>query len=244
MQINDELINFFKKIPGAISVTEAIALYNLIIENMGNLNSKETFVDIGSHAGKSSLIAITALEYLQKRGTFLMVDPAYDLNGDFRKTGPVFAPPDYILNIHHNVSIFLVRNNSIEVFLISSTSEKFCEEECFNNLKSKGVFNPLSYVFIDSGEHSEESLKPEIEWVNRHLCVGGIVVFHDFGNQYTAPVYAAEKMILSGQYEPIAINWEEIISYVKENNLEKGNDSWHMVDNPHPNFIGALKRCR
>jgi len=242
MQINNELIDFFKKIPGAISVTEAIALYNLIIENMGNINPEETFVDIGSHAGKSSLIALTALSFLKKEGSFIMVDPAYDPISPFRKTSPAFADEYYCSHIFYKVRKFL--NSNIQLCMLGLPSEKFCEEKRYEDLKFGSMINPLSYVFIDSGEHSEESLKPEIEWVNKHLCVGGIVVFHDFGNQYTAPVYAAEKMILSGQYEPIAINWEEIISYVKENDLEKGNDSWHMVGNPHPNFIGALKRCR
>ena len=73
------LLNFFKTIPGAISVTEAIALYKIIQTYLITDNKpNETFIDFGSYAGKSSLVAIAALSSINKEGHFFMVEPIYN----------------------------------------------------------------------------------------------------------------------------------------------------------------------
>lgn len=234
--LNNDVVQHFKTIPGAISVTEAIALYHIIITNLSCSDTLRRFVDLGSHAGKSSLIALTALNDLGVVGEFQMVDPAFDVNDKFREGWKYFSEKDYIEKIRNSVKRFIINPSiyvNLYVLFYGMTSEEFCHRE-----------EPVWYVFIDTGEHSAESLAPEVAWVERNLMPGGIVVFHDYMNQYTAPKEAADRMIESKKFELIPIDWAPIIEYVKENNLEEGNNSWHMLGNPNPNFIGALRRCR
>jgi len=40
----------------------------------------------------------------------------------------------------------------------------------------------------------------------------------------------------------INIDWDKIVSYVNENNLEEGNTSWHHNELKNPCFVGAVKR--
>jgi len=227
------LINFFKTLPGAISVTEAIALYRTIQTCLDTKRKeREYFIDFGSYAGKSSLIAITALSCSYRSGMFIMIEPAYDPTGPYRMTGPSFAPDDYLDIIRKRVCSF--SPPLIIPCLCGSTSERAVKEFLL------GL--EISYAFIDSGEHSEESIAIEVNYLKDTMVPGGLIVFHDVGNQYIAPVKAANELVQSGLFEKVEINWEPIIAFVIENDLEKGNDSWHWCEHPHPNFIGAVRK--
>lgn len=100
----------------------------------------------------------------------------------------------------------------------------------------------ISYVFVDSGDHGEELVQAEVKLLEDRIVPNGIIAFHDYKNQFTAVERGYNQLVATGKYEPIPIGWDEIISYVRENNLEEGNSSWHMPDNPFPNFVGAVKR--
>ena len=225
------LINKFKEIPGAISVTEAIALHQTIQESLETpsftrnhlgieIPIREIFIDFGSYAGKSSLIAMAALSDLNKRGNFVMVDPIYNKEEN-----------DYPEKIKTNIIKFV--SPFIVPIFVKSTSE-----EAIKSLSQLKV----SYAFIDTGEHSEESLSPEIKYLEDVIIKGGLIILHDFGNQYIAPKEAAVKLVNTGKFEFIEINWESIIKFVEENKLEEGNISWHMPGMDFPNFIGAIRR--
>jgi len=234
------LINFFKTIPGAISVTEAIALYRVIQDSLCTKEKyNEVFIDFGSYAGKSSLIAITALSELYRRGLFIMIEPAYDPNGSCRTIGPSFAPDDYLDRIRENVSAFAYNVISKEHPNITPVLFGYTSEEAIKN--HLGDLN-ISYAFIDTGEHSEESIAIEVNYLRDRMLPGGLIVFHDVGNQYIAPTKAAYELVQSGHFEAIKIDWEPIFTFVAEHELEKGNDSWHMIGHLHPNFIGAVRR--
>lgn len=100
-----------------------------------------------------------------------------------------------------------------------------------------------AYLFWDSGEHGGTVLERETEMIKDCMIPGGIVCSHDIGNQFTQQTVAMEKLVATGNFEWINIPWDEIIPYVKENNLEEGNNSWHIyAENPYPNFVGAVKR--
>ena len=72
---------------------------------------------------------------------------------------------------------------------------------------------------------------------------GGILAFHDYGNQFTAIARWYDYLVGTGKYEPIAIDWDTIFDYVRDNNLEEGNSSWHERGSEEfPKFVGALKR--
>lgn len=111
------------------------------------------------------------------------------------------------------------------------------------SLKVIPELNNYSYVFIDTAAH-DNMVMEEVKMIEDKVIQNGIIAFHDYLNQFSAVERAYNYLISTGKYEPIQINWNEIFEYVKENNLEECNNSWHLYPElPHPpNFIGALRR--
>lgn len=100
----------------------------------------------------------------------------------------------------------------------------------------------LSYVFIDSGSHCDGLAIEEVKLLEDIIIPGGIIAFHDFKSQFADPLIAYNYLLSTGKYEEMLINWQEIIAYVKENDLERNNDTWHHTEMEFPCFVGALKR--
>lgn len=132
-------------------------------------------------------------------------------------------------------------------------------EEVFNNIKdvNKTInlkFSPIlstdflphlapySYVFVDSGSHQDGLPMKEVKLLEDNVVQGGIIAFHDWNSQFSEVKEASDYLVGIGKYEYIDINWDEIISYVNENNLEEDNRSWHHQEMRNPNFVGAVKR--
>lgn len=65
-----EFIELFKKTPGALSVTEAIALYNIHKSNGGY-----SVLELGTHKGKSSLVFACDMDY--KKYVLHLVEPEF-----------------------------------------------------------------------------------------------------------------------------------------------------------------------
>lgn len=100
----------------------------------------------------------------------------------------------------------------------------------------------ISFCFVDSGVH-DDMVMDEVKMLEDKMIPNGIIAFHDYGNQFTAVARAYNYLLSTGKYEPIKIDWERIFNYVRENNLEEGNDSWHERGSEEfPKFVGALKR--
>ena len=104
-------------------------------------------------------------------------------------------------------------------------------------------YNDLAFVFLDSGDHGEGLVNAEVKGLEDRICSGGIFAFHDYGNQFTAVARAYDYLLYTGKYTPIEIDWKEIFDYVRENNLEQGNKSWHEAGSEEfPKFVGALRK--
>jgi len=103
-------------------------------------------------------------------------------------------------------------------------------------------FGKLSYVFVDSGSHQDGLPMQEVKLLEDMVVDGGIIAFHDWNSQFKEVKEASDYLVSTGKYEYIPINWQEIIAYVNENNLEEGNLSWHHNELRNPCFIGAVKR--
>jgi len=99
-----------------------------------------------------------------------------------------------------------------------------------------------SYVFVDSGSHQDGLPMQEVKLLENIVVQDGIIAFHDFDSQFKEVREAYDYLVSTGKYEPININWQEIVEYVNANNLEDGNNSWHHTELKNPCFIGAVKR--
>lgn len=142
--------------------------------------------------------------------------------------------------LHMVDPIYADHNISNEVFGIVS---KYCDpvlvQEGSPDVLSR--FEEYSYVFVDSGDHQSLPMI-EVKILEDKMCVGGIVCFHDFNSQFLQVREAYDYLLGTGKYEEIKIDWDAIVNYVRENDLEKGNNSWHHNELDFPCFVGALKR--
>lgn len=205
-----EIIEQFKKTPGAMSVAEGIALYNICLQA-----PEGEWMELGSHKGKSTTMIAAAIT---EKSILHLVEPEFE-NEDWRK--------EVINNVGalEDISIIIAHADYSTNVLPKQTT-------------------PLSFLFVDSGNHGEEIVQSEKPLYENKIVSGGIVAFHDLNSQFTAVTRCYEQLIASGNYEPIEIDWVEIFQFVNDNEAEKNNDSWHIYnDLPHPpNFIGALRR--
>ena len=204
-----EFIDHFKSIPGALSVTESIA-----ISNIASMAPKGgVWVEGGTHKGKSAASALYG-------GS---PEDVHLIDTEFEKTIS-------IEEVISNVSKFINTKASM-AFIVGKFADYL-----------KGSTYKYSFVFSDAGLHDDEVLE-EVKLLEDKLIAGGIICFHDFRNQFTAVERAYNYLLSTGRFEEIIIDWEPIIKYVRENNLEEGNTSWHIYsENPFPNFVGALRR--
>jgi len=178
---------------------------------------KGEWVELGSHRGKSSTMLAAAIE---EGSSLHLVEPE-------------FEDKEWQDEVVENVANF--ENLSLVITYPDYST---------NVLPT--IFKDLSFLFVDSGNHGEEIVQSEKPLYENKIVHGGIIAFHDYGekSQFTAVKKAYEELVNTGNYEPIEINWNEIFDYVAKNNLEEGNNSWHLYPQlPHPpNFIGALRR--
>lgn len=228
-------LEVFKKTPGAISVSESIAIMNIANEVI-----EGTYIECGSHAGKSGMSAVAGLKH---GGNFYMIDPVYDLLNLEAWKHTIQEHPDnmgwlyfkedgFYDKVKENIRI--ASHGKINPVLLGDYSE---------NVLPK--YDNYAYVFIDSDNHSQERVSAELDLIRPKMKIGGIIAFHDFGNQYIAPREAHEQLIQSGEYENVPIDWKSIFDYVRENKLEEGNDSWHTKgSNEFPCYVGAVRKIK
>ncbi len=205
-----KLIETFKTCPGAFSVCEAIALYNIVKEA-----PKGIYAELGTHKGKSGIIAAAAL----KNGVFYLIDTEFtDEKWAVETAAKV-----------HNAS-----NGKVETEPVASLSVDFIPEH-----------DNYAYVMVDTGDHSDELVMSELNLLKDRMIIGGIIAFHDLDNQFTGVRKGYDYMLRTGMYEPIQIGWKQIFDYVRERNLEEGNNSWHEKGSEEfPKFVGAIKRIK
>ena len=205
-----ELIEIFKACPGAFSVCEAIALYNIVKDA-----PKGIYAELGTHKGKSGIITAAAL----KPGVFYLIDTEFtDEKWAVETAAKV-----------HNAS-----NGKVETEPVASLSVDFIPEH-----------DNYAYVMVDTGDHSEELVMSELNLLKDRIVVNGFIAFHDLHNQFSGVRKGYDYMVKTGQYEPINIDWKSIFDYVRERNLEEGNNSWHEKGSEEfPKFVGAIKRIK
>lgn len=208
--------DLLKSTPGAMSTAEAIFMYNACLQ----VESEGVCVEMGTAHGKSALVTLMAWKHKGQKTLYLLE--------------PEFEKMDFLKDTHKNIKQFQNRHcdNTTCVFLKNTSTEFLPQHDRY------------AYIMWDSGDHGGDLVSREKPLLEDNITIGGVLVMHDINSQFTACTEAYQSLIASGKYEAIQYNWQEIFDYVKEHNLEEGNNSWHIYNElPHPpNFIGALKR--
>lgn len=206
----------FKETAGALSTAEALAIMNIAA-----LAKEGVYIELGTHKGKSAMAALVSLKGYSGVGNppiFHLVDPIFE---------------DVELANKVALDIKAATGTKVRLGVLPEYSTSVIDR-----------FDQYSYVFLDSGSHGDGLPLQEVKMLEDRMCVGGILCFHDYKNQFTEVEMAYDYLVRTGKYEPINIDWQEIFDYVKYRNLEQGNNSWHLYPElPHPpNFVGALIR--
>lgn len=208
---SNEFIEIFKKTNGALSVCESIAIMNLAAQAPNGV-----YIELGTHMGKSAMSAAATL----KTGIFDLVDPCFSPNH------PEWFGDNAVAELHQK----LLAANSKLLYL-------FFDNYSTNILQRDQMY---AYVFVDSGSHQDGLPMQEVKLLEDKVIQGGIVAFHDYKSQFTEVEIAYDYLVRTGKYDEIKINWQEIVNFVKQNDLEKGNVSWHHNELEFPCFVGAL----
>ena len=223
--IDIEMLEFTKNIYGGVNMSEMVALYDTIIKH---LKCPEGIAaDLGSHEGKSSVIGVAALSFLNRTDDFYSVEVI-----EFGKPG-----------VKQKVKERITKYSSGKVTLIQSFSSEFIDQHD----------GPFSYVFIDT-DHTLEICMGEAKGLEDKMHSGGLIFFHDFKNQYPAPAQVYAYLIDTGKYEEIKVDWDFAIQLTKEHELEKDDVTFARYDGVHspslselttfeyPTFIGCVRR--
>lgn len=169
-------------------------------------------IEFGVYRGKSAMSAMAAENFAE----FHLVDT------EFGKEIPVSEVGENLIKA--------VPNHPRLVFIVGSSLDYLAGSDCM-----------FSYVFVDSGNHQDLPML-EVKALEDRIVPGGIIAFHDYNCQFIQVNEAYEYLLGTGKYEEVPINWDEIVQYVNENNLEEGNMSWHHNELKNPCFVGALRR--
>lgn len=254
-----EFVDLFKSTPGALSVCESIAIINLAATAPNGV-----YMECGSHAGKSGMSAAYSLPSYKlteqevttlvgmghkfSEGSTLyaplpyyLIDPCFDLKNLEAWKHTIQEHPDNIGWPHVTKNDF---NEKVKERITAASGGKITPVlmgDYSENVLPK--FEGYGWVFIDSDNHQHERVFGEINMIKDKMVQGGIIAFHDFGNQYISPQEAHAYLIGTGEFENIPIDWTSIFNYVRENKLEEGNDSWHEKGSEEfPKFVGAVRR--
>lgn len=185
---------------------------SIAIYNIAKQAPEGLFAEYGTFRGKSAMSALLGLP----KGVFRLYEPEFDVSiktDDVSQTLRSFES-----KVH---AIHYLPNYSIE---------------------SISLYSDYSYVFIDSGSHQDGLPMQEVKLLEDRIVQGGIIAFHDFRSQFVEVEQAYNYLLGTGKYEEIKIYWNAIVNYVRENDLEKGNNSWHHTEMDFPCFIGAVRR--
>lgn len=189
---------------------------SIAIMNIANEAPEGEAMELGTYKGKS---AISALYGFGENMGFYLVDPE-------------FSNPEFEYK------------TAMNIYLISGSGKGECWSRTIADISTNEIpkHDKLAYVFVDSGTHADGLPMQEVKLLEDRIVPNGIIAFHDYDSQFIEVNQSYEYLISTGKYEEMPIPWQEILYYVKENDLENGNDSWHHQDIDFPCFVGALKR--
>ena len=104
------------------------------------------------------------------------------------------------------------------------------------------IAGELSFVFLDSGDHSYELCRAECDIVAPRIVHGGIIAFHDLDSQFKGVRQCYDELLATGEFEEVKIPWDDILKEVILGRLEDGNQTYHHTELANPMFLGALRK--
>jgi predicted O-methyltransferase YrrM len=104
------------------------------------------------------------------------------------------------------------------------------------------IAGELSFVFLDSGDHSYELCRAECYIVALRIVKGGIIALHDLDSQFKGVRQCYDELLATGEFEEIKIPWDDILKEVILGRLEDGNQTYHHTELANPMFLGALRK--
>lgn len=240
-----EIMDHFKNVPGAISFTEAIAAMLVIDKYLPEVTAKGIAVDLGTHMGKiacieSYMLAKTPNDIKE----FCLVDPLFDMMNDkewersYVKLTKDRKPEGWQIFDNHNE---FTLNNVSKAAPTSLTVTPY-------GLSSLSFFNqrtdPIALMMVDSGDHLHDIVFSEIELFKDRVVPNGLVFYHDFANQFTAPLEGVQYLCKECGYEQIEMPWKEAEFLAEMFGLEeKDNNSWlNYGDIQYYNFMGCCRK--
>lgn len=216
-----EFLDVFKATNGALSVTESIAIMNIAAQA-----PKGDWLEMGTFHGKSAMSAAYGFGYKfnkkENPPTFYLLDP-------------IFIGKELALEVMKNV---------YATMLMSGSGFGINVNEDYSTDYLQKIQHMYSYVFSDAGSHQDGLPMQEVKLLEDRIIKNGIIAFHDFDSQFKEVREAYNYLVETGKYEEITINWQEIVAYVNEHDLEANNNSWHHSELRNPCFVGALKRIQ
>lgn len=103
----------------------------------------------------------------------------------------------------------------------------------------------LVYAFVDSGNHERHLLDEEMALLRPRLLAGGLLLFHDYLNQFIAPGQVYDELVASGEFEPFPVNWLAIDNVVNSSALKGDTGCWAkygVAGEQHGQFVGVLRK--
>lgn len=188
---------------------------SITIMNIAAQAPKGLWLEMGTYKGKSAMSAA----YGGDATEFRLIEPLFESEVS---TGEIANKISSVIKNH--ITLAFIIGYSIDY--LQNTNDKY------------------SYVFSDAGSHGDGLPMQEVKLLEDRIIEGGIICFHDWGSQFKEVKEASDYLVSTGEYEYINIDWGTIISHVRENDLEKDNDSWHHREMDFPCFVGAVKKIK
>lgn len=240
IQIPDiEIIDLFKRTPGAISLHEFFAISWLAEQAPAG-----ACLDIGSNAGKAAVAESIGLSRQGMPRDLFCIDTVFDLeNAEAWKDNRTQEGPQttgwswiYERDFHDKVKARIGQASR------GIVTPKLIGESALTAIPKCGAAG-VAFAFCDADNNQRWLVDGIVDALAPLMVSGGIIAHHDFESQFIAPHEAQERLLAAGGFERVTIPWEEIKEVVDSIGGDHGdNVTWHHKETARPMFVGAIRR--
>jgi len=236
-----ELLDLFKKTPGAISVHEMLAI--------GWLTEQAPIgvaMDIGTNAGKGAIAEAIGYQRAGIEREMMCIDTVFDLDNkeawadNKTQDGPMTTgwnwiyEPDFKEKVMERIT--LAGGLFVHPRLFGESALT-----AIPRLGARGV----AFAFCDADNNQKWLVDGIVDALAPLMVPGGIIAHHDHHSQFIAPHEAQDRLIATGEFEKIKIPWEEIkaaVDILPGGEHPPDNLSWHHKETARPMFVGAIQK--